>query len=109
MCTKKSFGDRTISIFEDDDIEEVKTFSSSVQNRVYVRISPYLEKKQFFEIHVIYHLLLYSSNLYGIHVRYHVRSLDILQYEVWLLSNRIDATTSALRACRDKFEQNCLL
>ncbi|KAJ8941815.1 hypothetical protein NQ318_006792 [Aromia moschata] len=28
--------------------------------------------------------------------------------EVWLLNKRTDAATSALRACRDKFEQNCV-
>ncbi|KAJ8958012.1 hypothetical protein NQ318_002014 [Aromia moschata] len=29
-------------------------------------------------------------------------------YEVWLLNNRTDAAASALRACSDKFEQNCV-
>ncbi|KAJ8949739.1 hypothetical protein NQ318_005061 [Aromia moschata] len=29
-------------------------------------------------------------------------------YEVCLLNNRTDAAISALRACRDKFEQNCV-
>ncbi|KAJ8959203.1 hypothetical protein NQ318_022465 [Aromia moschata] len=29
-------------------------------------------------------------------------------YEVWQLNNRTDAATSALRACRDKLEQNCV-
>ncbi|KAJ8959804.1 hypothetical protein NQ318_011536 [Aromia moschata] len=29
-------------------------------------------------------------------------------YEVWLFNNRTDAATSALRACRDKFEQKCV-
>ncbi|KAJ8935627.1 hypothetical protein NQ318_009137 [Aromia moschata] len=30
-------------------------------------------------------------------------------YEVWLLNNRTETATSALRACCDKFEQNCLV
>ncbi|KAJ8941642.1 hypothetical protein NQ318_010668 [Aromia moschata] len=47
------------------------------------------------------------ASQHGHHIGFPQKAaMHLKVYEMWLLNNRSDAATSALRACRDKFEQN---